>query len=281
MKIGVSGAGGNVGGRIVRELTERAGDHQIVAISRSPQTATGWEARKGDYDDPASLVDAYQGLDRLVLIPSDDLRPGARGLQFKNAIDAAVQAGVGHIYLLSAAGVRHATALELGEAYWTGEQYLIRTAPLWTILRMNYYAESMIDEILAAKDHGVLAGLGDDRVAYVSRFDVASALAGALVGEGHAGAIYNLTGPAILTGADIAAAASQALGKPMAFMALSEEQLSASLAQAGLPDGLVRIIIDIKKSFVRGDFDVLTTDVARLSGKTPKTFQDVLAEKLS
>lgn len=281
MNFGVSGAGGNVGGKVVRDLIERAGDHQVVAISRSPQSAAGWETRKGDYDDPAGLVAAYQGIDRLVLIPSDDLRPGARGLQFKNAIDAAVQAGVGHIYLLSAAGVRHASAPELGEAYWTGEQYLIRTAPRWTILRMNYYAESMIDEILMAKDHGVLAGLGDDRVAYISRFDVASALAGALVGEGHAGAIYNLTGPAILTGADVAAAASETLGKSMTFTVLSEEQMSASLAQAGLPDGLVHVIIDIKKSFVRGDFDVLTTDVARLSGKTPKTLQEVLAEKLS
>ena len=62
-----------------------------------------------------------------------------------------------------------------------GEQTLIRTAPRWTILRMNYYAESMADEIKMSLGTGVLAGLGDERVAYVSRDDVAAAAAGAAV----------------------------------------------------------------------------------------------------
>jgi hypothetical protein len=63
------------------------------------------------------------------------------------AIDAAKQAGVSHVVLMSAAGTREAPDHSIGGAYWTGEQHLIKTAPHWTILRMNYYAESMAEEI--------------------------------------------------------------------------------------------------------------------------------------
>jgi NAD(P)H dehydrogenase (quinone) len=281
MKIGVSGASGKLGAAIVEELNARGG-HQVVAISHSPEGAAGSvDARKGDYDQPETLSAAYAGLDRLVLIPSADLRPGVRGTQLRAAIDAAVKAGVGHIFLLSAAGTREAVIPTLGESYWTGEQHLIRNAPHWTILRMNYYAESMVDEIMMSKDRGVLAGLGDDRVAYVSRNDVAAATAGALVGEGHAGAIYNLTGPAVIPARELASIASEALGTTLNALAITEDQLRGGLAQAGLPDFVVNAIVDIKKTFVDGHFDILTSDVVRLSGRTPKSFADVIAASKS
>ena len=84
MKIGVSGASGKLGGTVVAELIARGGGHDVVAISRSPENlrATS-EARHGDYDQPETLVKAYAGLDRLLIIPSADLRPGVRGAQLK------------------------------------------------------------------------------------------------------------------------------------------------------------------------------------------------------
>lgn len=276
MKIGVSGASGKLGGAIASELLKRGAD--VIAISRSPdKIAGGFETRVGDYDQPETLAAAYAGLDRLVLIPSADLRPGVRGVQLKTAIDAAVKAGVQHIMLLSAAGTREASVPALGESYWTAEQHLIRTASHWTILRMNYYAQSMIDEIKMSQGQGMLAGLSEDRVAYVSRDDVAAATAGALVSEGHAGAIYNLTGPTVLTGLELAALASNKLGKTINFVVITEDQLRGGLAQAGLPEVVVNAVVDIKKTFIDGHFDVLTSDVERLSGQAPKTFRDVFA----
>ena len=115
------------------------------------------------------MVSAYQGLDRLLLIPSADLRPGVRGGQLAAAIDAAAQAGVSHVVLMSAAGTKEAPKDSIGGAYWIDEQHLIKTARHWTILRMNYYAESMAEEIQTSLGMNVLAGLGDERVAYVSR----------------------------------------------------------------------------------------------------------------
>lgn len=281
MKIGVSGASGKLGGAVVAELIARGGGHDLVAISRSPESVTGTvEARFGDYDQPASLVKAYAGLDRLLIIPSADLRRGMRGGQLKSAIDAALEAGVAHIFLMSAAGAREEAETSHASAYWAGEQHLIKTASRWTILRMSYYAESMADEIKMSQGQGVLAGLGDERVSYVSRDDVAAAAAGAMLGHDHEGVIYTASGPAAVSGSERAAIVSELLGKPIGFAVISEERLRAGLSQANLPDPIVEAFVHIKRRFVAGNFDIVTGDVQRLSGRAPKPLREILAQQL-
>ena len=219
-------------------------------------------------------------MDRLLLIPSADLRPGVRGGQLTAAIDAATQAGVSHVVLMSAAGTREAPDNTIGGAYWTGEQHLIKTTSHWTILRMNYYAESMAEEIQMCLGMNVLTGLGDEHVAYVSRDDLAAAAAGVLLGDGHAGAIYNGTGPAIIDGPGKAAIVSDVVGKPVSYAAITADQLRAGLSQAGMPEFVVEAIVEIKTTFVRGHFDILTSDIERLAGRAPRSFRDVLAATL-
>ncbi|WP_372359660.1 SDR family oxidoreductase [Xanthomonas axonopodis] len=282
MKIGISGASGHLGQKALSSLAQHGGGHHLVGISRSPQIVSGIvEGRFGDYDKPDSLAQAYEGLDRLLIIPSAELAPGVRGHQLRTAIEAAKQAGVPHIFLMSAVGTHEEAAPSLGEAYWVAEQALIRTAARWTILRMSYYAQSMADEIKMSLGSGVLAGLGDERVAYVSRDDVAAAAAGALLGEGHSGAIYNLTGPASITGTERAAAVSEIVGKPIGYVTITMDQFRAGLAQAGLPEPILDAMAEIKTNFIEGKFDIVTGDVARLSGRHPKSLRDILAAELA
>ena len=190
MKIGVSGASGHLGRAVVSELLQRPGGHEVVAITRTPETVSGpAQGRFGDYNRPESLAEAYAGLDRLLIIPT--LEPGKRAAQNVAAIDAAVRAGVKHIVFMSTAGARQEEEPALSASYWRGEQHLIATAPAWNILRMNFYAESFVQQAQASLDRGVLTGLAENRVAFVARGDVAAAAAGILIGDGHAGAIYN------------------------------------------------------------------------------------------
>lgn len=282
MKIGISGASGQLGKSVLSHLTRRGGNHQLVGVSRSPQTvAAPAEGRFGDFDRIDSLVQAYAGLDRLLVIPSAELAPGVRSAQLRAAIDAASQAGVPHVFLMSVAGTHEARVPSLGEAFWVGEQALIKSPLQWTILRMNYYAQSMADEIKMSLGGGVLAGLGDERVAYVSRDDIAAAAAGALLGDGHSGAIYNLTGPASITGAERASIVSEIVGKPVSYVTITVDQLRAGLSQAGLPAPVLDAMTDIKTSFVEGKFDIVTGDVARLSGLRSKSLREILAAALA
>jgi NAD(P)H dehydrogenase (quinone) len=280
MKIGVSGASGQLGQAVVKELVARGGGHEVVAISRTPKAAAGVEARQGDYDQPESLGAAYAGLDRLLLIPSSDLRPGVRGGQMKAAISAAVAAGVGHIVLMSAAGTRAQEEPAIGASYWTAEQTLIKAAPAWTILRMNYYAEALAQEAQMSAKSGALTGLTENRVAFVSRDDIAAAAAGILTGEDHAGAIYNATGPAALSGAERAALIAEVGGFPLGFVIVPEAALVGGMTQMGLPEHVINAVIGIQRDFSNGAFDVVSGDIEKLAGRPPKALRDVLTALL-
>src|SRR5882724_593318 len=181
---------------------------------------------------------------------------------------------------MSAVGTRQEEEPARGASYWRGEQRLIATAPAWTILRMNFYAEAFVQQAQASLAQGVLTGLAENRAAFVARDDVAAAAAGILIGEGHAGAIYNATGPARLSGAERAAVIADITGRPLAFLVVAEEQLRAGLTKAGLPAPVVNIVIGIQQSFAAGTFDIVTGDVEHLAGRPPKPLRDVLAAAL-
>src|SRR5258706_8792834 len=279
MKIGVSGASGHLGRAVVSELLRRADGHEVVAITRTPETVSGpAQGRFGDYNRSESLAAAYGGLDRLLIISTVD--PVKRGAQNIAAIDAAVKAGVNHIVFMSATGTRQEEEPALGASYWRGEQHLIATAPTWTILRMNFYAEALVQQAQASLDRGVLAGLAENRVAFVARGDVAAAAAGILIRDGHAGATYNATGPERLSGAERAALIAKITGRPLAFLVITEGQLPAGLTQAGLPVGAVNTVVNLQASFAAGAFDIVTGDVERLGGRPPTPLRDVLGAAL-
>jgi NAD(P)H dehydrogenase (quinone) len=281
MKIGVSGASGHLGKAVVSELLQRAGSHEIVAISRTPENVpAAAQGRLGDYDQPESLAKAYAGLDRLLIITTVAPEPGKRGAQNIAAIDAAVNAGVKHLVFMSAVGTRQEEEPARGASYWRGEQHLIAKAPAWTILRMNFYAEAFVQVAQAALNQGVMPGLAENRAAFVARGDVAAAAAGILIGEGHAGAIYSATGPERVSGAERAEIVAKIAGKPIAFRVITEEQLRGALTKANLPPGAVNIVVSIQASFASGVFDILTGDVERLGGRPPKTLREVLAVAL-
>lgn len=278
MKIGICGASGQLGAAAVTHTSTRAGaGDSVVAISRTPHSVRGAdEARHGDYDDPRSLLQAYRGLDRLLIVPGPDVRPGVRARQLVAAIDAAAAAGVAQVVLVSSAATREAEEPSMYAPYWAAEQHLMRTAAHWTILRMNYFAESFEQVLDRTAAGGAIAGLAENRVAYVAREDVAAAAAGILTGAGHDGAIYHATGPAALGGAERAAIAAEALQQPLRFVAVDEAQLRAGIAAAGIPAEYADAVIDIEKSFAAGCFDIVTGDVERLSGQPPQPLAAVL-----
>jgi NAD(P)H dehydrogenase (quinone) len=145
---------------------------------------------------------------------------------------------------------------------------------------MNFYAESFAQQAQMSLAQGVLAGLAENRVAFVARGDVAAAAAGILIGDGHAGATYNATGPERLSGAERAALVTEITGRPVAFLTITEEQLRAGLTQASLPAQIVNTVISIQTSFAEGAFDILTGDVERLAGRPSTPLRDVLAGAL-
>ena len=277
MKIGISGASGKLGAGVVDNLLRRGGV-EVVGISRTPTGVAAHETRFGDYDQPESLATAYAGLDRLLIIPTTSLAPGQRAKQNIAAIDAANQAGVKHVAFMSSSGVRARPEPDVWASYFAAEQHLMRTASRWSVLRMNYYIESFADEARRALDQGALVGLGESRVAFVSRADLAAAAAGLLAGGGHDGAIYTGTGPRAWSVAERIALVSRLSGKPLGSIVMTADALRAAFSQAGLPPHIVEIALSIRQGFVDGGFDIVTGDIERLSGRPPRSMEDALVD---
>ncbi len=276
MKIGISGASGQLGSAVVQALVETVAAEDLVAISRTPKTDQAYAGRLGDYDQPETLVAAYQGLDRLLLIPGPDLRPGIRSRQMLAALDAA-RAQVGHVFLLSATGTQREEPA-VGAAYWHSEQALIKsTIPAWTILRMSYFSETLSEEVRMSLTAGGLSALADSRVSFVSRSDVAKAAAAALTSEGHEGAIYQLTGSDVLRGETVCRLIEQLVQRPFVLNVMPAEGLRAGLIKAGLPEVIIDAVISMKARQARGAYDLVSGDIERLTGFAPCSLAEILA----
>jgi NAD(P)H dehydrogenase (quinone) len=284
MTIGITGAGGQLGGSVLNELLARgAKPAEIVAITRSPDklsafAAKGITVRAGDFDAPAGLAAAFRGIDRLLIIPTSDLRPGVRTPQHKAAIDAAKAAGVRHVVYVSTVAVR--PGQDLMQSHLETEQAVFASGLAWTIVRMSMYFENLF---MGALQHALSSGhfgaTGTAPVANIARDDVAATLAGVLLGKDHEGSIYHATGPASLTPAEIAATIGQVFGKPVQSAIITDAQYAGGLKAAGLPDFVVEAILGIAQTGAKGMLDLVTGDVERLSGRKPVSLAEFLAAR--
>lgn len=275
----VTGASGHLGRLAVEELLAR-GAGRVVAGTRDPARladleAKGVETRRVDFDDAASLPSAFAGVDRVLIVSTNDV--GRRVVQQAAAIDAARAAGVGHIVYTSAPAARPNADAGLGpEHYWT-EAAIAASGLDFTILRNHMYAENNLADAAHVIASGQLFGLIDDRgTSYVTRADAARTAAGALL-SAQGKSIEDVTGPAAVTNVERAALYSALSGKTVTSVALTPDQLRAGLVGAGIPENFADVLLAFQKDAVLGHHGVVTDAVLRFSGRQPQALADFLA----
>ena len=286
MSLIVTGASGQLGRKVAELLLERVDPAQLVLITRRPESlddlaARGATVRAGDFDDPASLEAAFAGGERLLLISTDAI--GRRVQQHQNAIDAAQGAGVRHIAYTSIPNPTAENPALVADDHERTEQALSASGLAWTALRNALYAEFRVPEAQQAIASGTFAhNQGDGRSAYVSRADCAAAAAAVLTGgPEHDGKAYDITGPELLGGADLARLYAEAGGSPVQVHALDDDAFIAGLAQAGLPGEVVTLLASFGEAVRIGALDQLSGDVEALTGRAPVSVASVLEQGLA
>jgi uncharacterized protein YbjT (DUF2867 family) len=263
----VTGATGAVGVHVVRELQARGAT--VRAFVRTPGTAAarlpGAELAPGDFDDPSSLRRALAGVDRVYLCAAD----GPRKVAHESAvIAAAAEHGVERLVKLSAMHADPASALP---AYrWHGEiETSLRESGLPAVmLRPAFFMTNLLMVAEGVAHTGTLyAPTAGRPVAMIDIRDVAAAAAVTLLADGHAGRTYQLTGPAPITFAQVAAALEDATGRPVRYADLTEEQARPRFAGAGLPDWLAAHLAGVFGVIRAGGFATATGDVRSLTGR--------------
>ncbi|GAA2883379.1 SDR family oxidoreductase [Streptosporangium fragile] len=268
----VTGATGQYGRLVVENLLERgvpAAD--VVAAVRTPARAAdlaerGVTVREADYDRPETLVPAFTGADRLLLVSANG-PDDRRVVQHRAAAAAAKEAGVGlvaYTSLFDAAG----SPLSPGRVHRPSEAAVIATGLPHVLLRNGWYTENYTATLAGAVERGAIVGsAGQGRIASAARADFAEAAAVVLAGEGHAGKVYELTGDTAWNLPELAAEAALQSGKEVVYTDLPAERYAEILAGAGLPSFLVDTLVDADVHISRGALEPVTGDLAGLLGR--------------
>ncbi|MBS0023235.1 SDR family oxidoreductase [Microbacterium paraoxydans] len=264
----VAGATGHLGRLIIAALLARGADPEsIVAGARDVAKAADLGVRVVplDYDDPATVAAALDGIDTVVLVSGSEV--GRRVEQHRAVIDAAAAAGVSKLVYTSAP--RATTSdLVLAPEHKATEELIAASGIPAVILRNNWYTENYAADLARAAETGVLAsGTGDGRVASANRADFAEAAAVVALEDGHTGAVYELGGDVAWDYAELAAAIAEVTGREVTFVSLTEEQQLAALREAGLDEGTAGFVVALDAGIRGGALAETDGTLARLIGR--------------
>jgi len=271
--IAVTGVTGGLGGRVARRLAERGATQRLVVRdpARAPELA-GAEVATGSYDDAEGLRRAFDGTRTLLMVSASEA-PDRQRLH-ANVVDAAVAAGVERIVYTSFFGAAPDCTFTFGRDHWHAEEYIRASGLGHTFLRDNLYIDFL--PLMAGPDGVIRGPAGDGRVAAVARDDIADVAVAALVGGGHEGRSYDLTGPEALTLAEAAEELSRAAGRPIRYQAETLEEAYASRASYGAPGWEVDGWVTTYVAIANGDLEQVSGDVAAVAGHPPVRLAEFL-----
>jgi NAD(P)H dehydrogenase (quinone) len=280
MKIGITGATGQLGRLVVEKLKQRLGSENLVALVRSPEKAEdlGISARAVDYTKPDTLREGLQGIDHLMFISANEI--GQRRSQHENIIEAAKEAGVKWIVYTSLLHT-DSSSLSLAEENIATEKMLKESGIPHTILRNGWYTENYTGSIPGAVEAGAFVGsAGEGKISSATREDYAEAAAVVLTGEGHVGKLYELAGDEYYTLKDLAAEISKQTGKDIPYNDLSEAEYAAVLVSVGLPEGLAQAFASFDTGASKDDLFDDSRVLSQLIGRPTAPLADAVKQAL-
>ena len=222
----VLGGTGKTGRRVVERL--RARDIPVVIGSRSGEPPFDWQ-------NPVTWPAVLRNVHAVYISYYPDVAsPGAYDA-IRSFTELAVTSGVQRLVLLSGRGEPEAQRCE---------QLIQGSGVQWTILRCSWFNQNfsenyLLDPILAGE---VALPVGDVAEPFVDADDIADVAAAALTENGHAGQLYELTGPRLLTFAQAIAEIARAARRNIRYVEVSLADYAAALEAAQLPQEFVALI---------------------------------------
>ncbi|TDC11814.1 NAD(P)H-binding protein [Actinomadura bangladeshensis] len=252
----VLGGTGKTGRRVVERL--EALDVPVRMGSRSASPAFDWAAE-------ATWAPVLRGVEKVYLSYYPDLAaPGA-----PEAIAAftakAVAAGVRRVVLLSGRGEPEARECER----------IVQGAGLeWTVVRASWFAQNFSEDYLLepVRAGEVVLPAGEVPEPFVDAGDIADVAVAALTRAGHAGEVYEVTGPRALTFAEAVAEIGRAAGREIAFVPVSADDYAAALKEHGLPGDVIGLLTYLFTTVLDGRNAAPADGVRRALGREPRDF---------
>lgn len=276
-----TGAAGQFGSGVLEALLRTVPPERVAATARDPEKAAGLrghgvDLRRGDFDDAASLDEAFAGVDRLLIVSTSGDND-SRIRQHRAAVEAARRARVTFIAYTSLANADR-NPMRLAAVHRDTEEAIRATGIPYSFLRNNWYAENeagTIQGVMAGAPIATAAGAG--RIGWASRGDLAQAAATVLAG-GHENTVYELSGPPA-TYASLAQTVGEVLEREVPVRELDDTEYEQMIAGFGLPGYVVELLVDAQRAMRQGALDVQSGDLERLLGR-PATPLKAVVERI-
>lgn len=254
----ILGGTGKVGRRIIKRLTNRGMLTRIGSRNTAPCF---------DWNDPAGWDIVLEGVKTVFLSYSPDLAiPGATGT-VRTFVDLAVSKGVKRLVLLSGRGEIEAQRCER----------IVQDAGIqWTVVRCSWFNQNFsegefLDMVLAG---AITLPAGDVCEPFVDAGDIADVAAAALTEDGHAGQIYDITGPRMLTFSQAAVEISRATGRDIRYMNIPHDDFVSGVAESGAGKEITWLLDYLFSTVLDGTNAYLGDGVQRALGRKPTDFAE-------
>ena len=282
----VTGATGKLGRLIVEELLARVGPGAVGVSVRYPGKADdllerGVRVRHGDYAEPASLDQAFEGATQLLVVSSNARASGGDPIaQHRNVIDAAKAAGVRRIVYTSHMAASPSSAFPPTTDHAKTEAMLAESGIAWTSLRNGFYASTVPFLIGKVAETGLIEAPEDGKAAWTTHADLGAGAAAILVQEGRFnGPTPPLTASVAYDLADVAAMLSEITGRTITRKVISDGEQRERLSERNTPPGMIATTLGMYRAARAGEFVAVNPLLAELIGREPITLRNVLAQR--
>lgn len=249
-------------GRRVAERLEALG-HPVRRGSRSGATP----ATTFDWDDRATWGPALEGVRAAYVVYTPDLAVPAAPAAIAAFTELAREMNVRRLVLLSGRGEEEAQRCE----------GLVQDSGLeWTVVRASWFAQNFdegafVESVLAGE---VALPVGDVREPFIDAGDIADVVVAALTEDGHAGEVYEVTGPRLMTFADAVGEIAEASGREVRFVTIPREAFLAGVEQAGLPAPQIELLDYLFTTVLDGRNASTAGGVQRALGRPARDFRE-------
>ena len=276
MTIAVTGATGELGGRVARELAARGVEQRLIVRdpARAPQLP-GADVARAAYEDSEAMARALDGTSTHFLVSGHE-DPDRISLHRK-AIEGARLAGVERIVYTSFMGAAPNATFPFARDHGATEQAVREAGINLTSMRNALYAD--VAPRFVGEDGVIRAPAGHGRLAWVARADVARLGAVLLTEPGHEGQIYDVSGPHAIDLHETARILTRATRRVITYHAETLDEARAS--RAGHPDWLVDAWIGSYLMLDTGEGSVTSHTIEHLTGHRPMTLSELRAAEPS
>ena len=277
----ITGATGQLGSLIVASLLERVPAEEVGVSVRDPARVAdlaerGVRVRRGDFSEPSSLADAFEGATQVLIVSANEIG-GAAVDAHVAAIDAARAAGAQRILYTSHQGAGADSRFAPMRDHAATEDYLAATGMPFTSLRNGFYATTVPFILGQALTTGEIVAPADGPVSWTTHADLAEAAAIILADPGRFdGPTPPLTARDTFNLDDVAGLLSKLTGRTIRRTVTDDDGWAAGLAAHGAPEPLATMMLGMFRAARQGEFSATSPALGDLLGRPATPFSSFL-----